>query len=466
MSLYQVPKKEISEVKDNKLGGIIVALIFLIVTSVIFAFIANQTNLFADDAFLTVIFQVLLGIAIIFIICIVSNIFALKRMHTHAFALLAFSYAFIVILISGGLILLGAFGFLYNTPTLSLIGFGGGLLVIVLAIVLWKLFLRKHLVKAAKWLSIAANVVVNEPGMLVVSFIQGLIISIAGATSTTLIYSIVELYGPDYQGADLGIILGLIQFFYLWLTFFLIYYFDAVNIFVAYSRIKGVDPTIGQGISAASSRVLSIGVFALISTLVYFITNILRNLASEGYQSSSNNNNPAGAIFSVVLSFLLSFVEYIYYLISFFTLPIITIRKKGAVESMKESYKMFTKNTWDIILSDMSFSWGVFALYTLSGAIAGGFGFLYGAVLFTAAYDANDALLGGLFIGIVSIFVGIIITKLFVRPLYNAFVTAFYVYASEGPDALVIASTELVDQVETSLAKAKVKQDKKNRSRA
>ena len=451
MSLYSIPSEQLVNSSDSKIGGFIIAFAFLAISGLILGYIVTTVQLDSVTTPIVLLSLLVLGVALVLVLAIISNLISLKLMVTHAYRMIQIGYGFGFGAMALLLIILG---FLFLSSSLGIILIIIGFAIIGAGFLIWKFLLRSRIQRAAQWISISATIVRDEPGMLLISFVQSLIISIGGITEVVLISSI---QGLNISQENAGIVIYVVAFFYLWFTLFVTYFFDSVNIFVSYARIKGVDPKIGQGISAASSKVLAILGFSLISTIVYFITTLIRSAIQDRF--SDSGSNIGGAMTSVLLQFVVSMVEYMYRLISFFTLPIIVIRNKGAIDAMKESYGHFKSNFWDLVLGDMGFSWGIFSFYLTAGVISGGVGFIYGLIL-VSIVGGITLLLGAVITALIAFGVGILVTVLFVRPLYNAFVTTFYIYASEGPQAIKNAPQVLTRQISTSLTKAKAKKGK------
>lgn len=450
---YNVSKAEIESAGDNTLGGVVVALVFVILTITIYGILGSQTNVLGQSSFIQFLTQVVLGGILILLISIFANYSVLKWVRQNAKQVIFWGFMGTILFFVGGIFLLGIFLFLSNP-------FIGGVVLFVaialgaLAIFFWKA-VQRRIDRAARWLSVASSVVMSEPGMLLMSLAQSVVLTVGAITQYIVIYSFQYFQADNLSADQMNNILSIISFFYIWFTFFTLYYFGGVNVHMAYARIKGVDPTIGQGISSATRKIPSLLLYSLISTIVQVVTNFGRYSSQTRSQNGfgvRNTRDISAAVLGAVWQIIGGIIRYLYYLVSFFTLPIIIIRRKGAIAAMKESYHYFKNNPWDIIISDMSFSWGVWSIYLFTSVISGVAGFAYGTALTFIYWGGTGYIVIGILFAFITFMAGIFITKLFISPLYTAFTTTIYVYASEGPDAIAVAPPELITQIENSMS--------------
>lgn len=444
-------KNVLTDAGDNIIGGLFVGIAFVAITGVLFSWISSSTTLFDDNAIMVVVQQILIGAFFIFILAILANYRVLKTLQRHAYAMLRAAFFIQVGLLVGFLIIIGLIS-IQTTFGLILLVIGLGLAA--LFYFLWPR-IRARLMVSAEWLKVAAGIVLAEPGMIFLSIIQSLIIGIAVITEFIVFYAFSAYATTAALDADLaGAIQYIIGFIYLVFSFFVIYFFDGANTIMAYARIKGTDPTIGQGINGASKKMVSILGFAIITSIVKTVAMALRNMSRE---MRGNRRDMRAVIFAGIMNFMVSMAEWVYHLISFFTLPIIVIRGKNTMESMRESYQLFSRNAWNVIFSDMGYSFGAMIMYLLTGIILAVGGFAYGYFVGAAAGLGTTASGAGILVGILALLFGLAITKFFLRPLYTSFVTTIYVYASEGPEGLKIVSNKLKKQINTSLHSPKAR---------
>ncbi|MCY3412398.1 MAG: hypothetical protein INQ03_12245 [Candidatus Heimdallarchaeota archaeon] len=438
---------------DSIIGAFFIGALFTAVTAVVYGWISQNTTIFGESIIMDVLRQVVIGALFLLLIAIFANYRVLKLLKEHAFTLLKVAIfiqvgIFILLFVGGGLLMLFNGG---GTFSYILIAIGG--LIALLFFLFWGR-LRARIELAAKWLAVASEIVLAEPGMIFLSIIQSIVIAIGLITETIAIYAF-NAFAAESELDDTTskIILYAIAFAYLVFTFFILYYFDGANTYMSYLRIKGQDPTIGQGISRATKMAFSIFVFAVMTSVVKAIASGLRNANRNARNSSGRGGSIQGQIVFMIIAGVVSIAEWLYYLVSFFTLPIIVIRRKSAVSSMQESLDHFKRQAWNIIFGDMGYSWGSNIMYILTGAILAVAGYFYG--YFVASSVGWVGTIAGIIMAIIALIFGLSITKFFLRPLYTAFVTVIYVYASEGPGGLKIVSNELKDQIEISMQSPK-----------
>ena len=453
MSSSTTGSPDILEIDDQTIGALFVSLVFIGVSAIVVNFAATRTTIFDDSKISSTIYQILLALGFLFILAIAANYKALDFLQDHARAILIWSYLISFGLIVGGLGILGI--------VIILSGSSIGFIFIIIAAGLFFLFrwiwprLKERLERAAEWLTISATIVLAEPGMIVLSFIQSLVVGIAVITEAIMLFAWINYADSSGVSEDTSnFVVYSILFLYLWLALSIIYYFDGANTYVSYARIHGTDPKIAQGLHASSNKIISIIFYALISaivtTIVYLLFFASRQQREGARMSSGRGGSTQAAMFAFFLAIIASIVQWLYHLVSFFTLPSIIIRQKNTKEAMSESYGLFRKTFWDLIISDMGYSIGSRIMYIVSGLILAVCGFAYGYFVASSVADTETALYWGIVVGLIALVLGLLVTKFFLRPLYTALVTTIYVYATEGPQALKIVPPKLSNYIDSS----------------
>ncbi len=446
----------LTETDDNLIGGFVIGLVFIGITAGIFSLIYRMSDMSADATIKNIISQVLLAVAALFIIALLANYKAMDIMQDHAYQILVFSYLFGISIFAGGFILSGVSIMISSGGSImGMFVSGLGVLILFFVYMTWER-MKNKLFLAAEWMKVATTIVLNEPGMLLLSFIQSVVIGIGVITQFILIYvwGIYVSHGNISERISSSVV-WLIIFLYYWFTAFVVYYFDGANTFISYQRIKGVDPKVGHGISASTKNIGSIAVFSLITGTIGFLKFFARTkieTSRSSLNSGSSEDDISAAllkfVFMVIIYFFMVILEWIYYYISFFTLPIIIIRKKKALEAMSESKEYFMQRPWEILVSDMGFNWGMNTMYFIIGLILAVCGFAYGYMVI-GIVNGLPPITWGIIMGLVSLIFGVLITKFFIKPLYTAFITTIYVYASEGVQGMVIVPDNLKNKIMT-----------------
>jgi hypothetical protein len=449
MSFSNVTNLE--KAQDKSFGGFAIAAIFIGVSMAIILYLTMQTEIIQQTLFTQILFPLILGLTFLILVAIFANYQALKVLKKYAREIILISYLIGILFFVGGLVILGLVIVIQG----SVLGFfmlGFGALIGIIIFAFWGR-IKEKLELAAQWMKLASTIVLNEPGMLVLSFIQSIIVSIG------MITQFITLYTWYFLASNQGVseehvqtVIYFIVFIYLWFTMFVLYYFDGANVFISYARLKNVDPTVGQGISAASAKIAAIASFAFLTALVTFITTFIRDWARK---RQSRGGSTQIMIFYMVVGFLSQIARWLYHLVSFFTLPSIIIKRNSIKEAMNESFNLFKRNLWNVIFADMGFGYGVRIMYIITAVIAGAFGFGLGYILALSAGFQSPIIIA-VIIAIIALIFGVFVTKFFVRPLYTSFSTAIYVYAAEGPEAILMDGTQpLKLQIEKSLANPK-----------
>jgi len=435
---------DILEADDKTIGALGVGLLFIAATAGLIGFVSQNTTIFQNRGVAEFLLQAFLAFGFLFILAIFANYKGMDILQDHAYAIIKWCYLisiglFVGGLIIGGLLLLGSF--------IGILFIGFGLLVLFLFSRGWP-FIRERIRRAAEWLQISVTIVLNEPGMIVLALIQSIIVGITVIMEAITIYAW-NAYSQAmaYSQNTANLIAYGIMFLYLWLSLSVIYYFDGANTFISYARIHNKDPTVGQGLNAASNKFLAIIGYALLSAIVTFLTRLLFFRSIEMETQGRSEGNIGKVILAVVLRILSDLIQWLYHLISFFTLPAIIIRQKNTKEAMIESKNLFTRTFWDMIISDMGYSYGSTILYVVTGLILSVAGFFYGYFV-ASAYLAVGQVIVGILMAIIALVFGLFASRFFLKPLYTALVTTIYVFATEGPEALEIVPKRLSGYLE------------------
>ena len=192
-------------------------------------------------------------------------------------------------------------------------------------------------------------------------------------------------------------------FAYYFVNYFVIIFFNTALIACAIIRFKGGNPNLGDGFSAAFSRLPQIAGWALVAATVGLI---LRAIESRSER--------AGAFIASLLGMAWSAVTY-------FVVPVIVVERTGPIEAGKRSFQIL-KRTWGEALA-ANFGIGIIVfLVSLLGIIP--------LALGAAAIAADMVPLG-----IAAIVIGVILLLVIslVSSALNAIIVgALYLYAAEG----------------------------------
>ena len=199
-----------------------------------------------------------------------------------------------------------------------------------------------------------------------------------------------------------GIALG---FMFYFTTYTVIIFSNVALVGAAMIRLRGGDPTVGDGFRIASQHIGAILGYAAISATVGMILNAMRN-----------EDN-------ILSKIVASFLGTAWNLITFMVIPVLVIENVGPIEAIKRSGSLL-KKTWGEQVA-ASFGMGMISFLIILGIV-----FLIGAPVMLIASATNSGLIMALGIGLIVILV--VSVSLFFSALNGIFQAALYNYATEG----------------------------------
>lgn len=197
-----------------------------------------------------------------------------------------------------------------------------------------------------------------------------------------------------------GILLG---FCFYTVQYTIIFYCNSALVGAAMIRLKGGDPTIGDGFRIANEHFASIFGYALLSATVGIV---LRSIARRGF---------IGRIVASVLGLGWN-------LATFLAVPVLVIEGVGPIEAVKRSSQLL-KKTWGEQLAGNLGIGAVFALVVLAGIA------VFGGALTLAIMSHSVPLIVGV---VVAFVLALILLSLVGSALSAIYTAAVYRYATEG----------------------------------
>ncbi|QDT41786.1 hypothetical protein Pan241w_18500 [Gimesia alba] len=204
-----------------------------------------------------------------------------------------------------------------------------------------------------------------------------------------------------------------ILFAFYFVNYFVIIFFNSALMSCAIIRLKGGNPTIGDGFSSALNRLPQITGWALVSATVGFILRLIESKSEK-----------IGQLVAGLLGMAWSITTY-------FVIPVLVVEKKNPFEAMKRSVGILRKTWGESLVANFGIGLIVFLLMIpIFGLIVGGF-IMIGSV---------NAVIGGIMIatGIVCI----LLVSLVSSAIHSILIAAIYLFAAEG---------EVPDQFDQSL---------------
>ena len=192
-----------------------------------------------------------------------------------------------------------------------------------------------------KMTKLGIAVVRADPELMVYTFLSAvfsIVASIAVITGSVGIETLTESETTSSQQDEALTVanLGFIFVGYLIISVITVFW-NAEIVASAYERLTaGTNPSFSYGIKQASKCLPQIFVWGIISGTVGLILKILESVASD--EKSPAPLRAIAGIAALVLGIA-------WWMVTFFVVPIIVLEKTGAIDSMKQSPRLF-KETW------------------------------------------------------------------------------------------------------------------------
>lgn len=205
-------------------------------------------------------------------------------------------------------------------------------------------------------------------------------------------------------------ILGYIVLFLFYLVQYTVVYFNSTALVgAAMIRLRGGNPTVKDGYSIASSRIMPILGWSLVSATVGLILNML--------SSNSKNKGRSGR------SFIASLLGAAWNVLTFLVVPVLAVEGLGPIEAIKRSWELLKRSWGEQISGKLSIGL-IFFLIGLGGGL-----FLVGAGIGLSILIDN--IIPAILFGILLVFF-IMTLSLLNSTLSSIFSAAVYAYAAEG----------------------------------
>lgn len=200
----------------------------------------------------------------------------------------------------------------------------------------------------------------------IVTVVVSIVLFVAGATLAAAFPSAGQTVAALLEEGENGSLLGMALIFaglflYLLVMYFISNYFMTGMAGAALMRFHGEDPTFGDGLRIAGSRLGSIFGFSVIAATVGVVLSALRGRSSNGNAGGQIAAALGGAAWGIV---------------TFLVIPVIAATGAGAIDAIKQSASLLRK------------TWGEQLIGT------GGIGLVFGlAILAVVALTAGLAIL-------------------------------------------------------------------------
>jgi hypothetical protein len=240
-----------------------------------------------------------------------------------------------------------------------------------------------------------------DKSLLVLPLISGVCCMLLLASFAIPIFATGAWHPPGHDAETQRQVLyyGVLFAFYV-ANYFIVVFFNAAIVACAAARMGGGNPTIGDGLRAAASRLPVIAGWAVVSATVGLILRIIEDRSDR------------------VVQFVTGLLGLAWTVMSFLVVPILVIENKNPIAALQKSSALFKKTWGEQAVSNFSFS-GIFFLLALP-AIA--------LIVLGSMMGSSVALIGCIGLAVVYL----ILLSLIHSALQAIFQTALYLYARDG----------------------------------
>jgi hypothetical protein len=205
----------------------------------------------------------------------------------------------------------------------------------------------------------------------------------------------------DPKTAHEPIVLAVYFAFYL-ASYFVIIFFNSALVSCALIRLRGGDPTVGDGLRAAAKCLPAILGWSLLSAVVGLLIQSIEERVG------------------ILGKFIVGFIGIAWAIASYFVIPVIVTENVGPIQALKRSASIIKKTWGETLTTQVGLSVLVFAAGLVAvGLIAGG------GALMTESPPLGGSLMA---LGFVWIFAAVVVGA----TLHAILTAALYLYAADG----------------------------------
>ncbi|MBL8519092.1 MAG: hypothetical protein JNK75_00340 [Betaproteobacteria bacterium] len=207
----------------------------------------------------------------------------------------------------------------------------------------------------------------------------------------------------------------LLAFLFYITQYFVIFYFNTALVGAAMKRLEGGNPTLGDGLAIANSRLASILGYALIAATVGMILRALQERA-----------NFIGKI-------IVGLIGMGWTLATYMVVPVLAARNVGPIEAVKESALLLKKTWGENVIGQAGMTAAFVFIYMAAAVLA--------AVVLVAAIASKSAVL--IVPAGIAVIVGFLLIALIQSALAGIYSAALYRYATSGEGSAHFDKTAL-----------------------
>lgn len=365
------------------------------------------------------------GLAVLFLLMLVSAILYLKILHKIARELLHVFYiglGLILLLLGGAVVVIGGSDALVGGVILLVIGLG--------VLLLYAVF-RQRIDLAGRMIEVSAKAVNDEKGAILAVIIKAIVVfwtSITWAITlyTGIAYTYLATLGmsESTQNAILAVVSIVLLFLGIWSLYYLDLFFNAVIVRIIHDwyRSPQVDvASLKKGLAKAFEVSGSLAKFAIVYATLYLLIQMARSYAAKG--------KGAGRIAAAIVARILDITEDVIRFLGFYAVPAIVIRKAGFKDAFKDSIHKLRDLFIETLAGSFAFGLVTGFIAFLSASLIGGLGFLLGYLVFSPLFNlTNYALIIGVASGVAFFIIAMIPIGFATTAVSIAWKTMLYEY--------------------------------------
>ncbi len=231
-----------------------------------------------------------------------------------------------------------------------------GLIVLFFTVLLVTVF-KGRIRRADRIIKLTGKICLDEKGIFLPPLASMLFTVIAAIMAFGIYIAFTPMdvvLGNEPYTLETATPLAITSLVYIFLTLFVYKFAYATSSAMAYIYVRGGDPSLGEGVTAALRVAKGLAALAVIGTIVRVITSLIR--------SASRRGGPVGAAAGSLAS---GAIRFVWAAVNYFTIPVMVAEGKGVVDSIKKSARMLWENLVDVIIKETGVRWGFAVLSML-----------------------------------------------------------------------------------------------------
>ncbi|NHJ88067.1 MAG: CTL/SLC44 family protein [Asgard group archaeon] len=279
--------------------------------------------------------------------------------------------------------------------------------------------------RAGEFMKFTGSVVLAEKGMVIAPIFVSIVSMINFFTMASIFAYLVILF---YDGSGLewlGYIIGALASFLQLIVYYGIFYVaESINTTYAYEWYRKRDPDMKFCVKNVSGKFGPIFTFGVVSALVRWLQNMLRNSAA------SAKGNAAGIILAILARAIAAIIGFVFKYLTYFTLPAIVIEGTKFKDGVSRSFSLLKRYYMDVLIRETGVERAMGLTQLISCFIYGLIGVIVGLVI-KLSYPSITWTTAMLVTVIPMVIFGFIPTFFIFRPMKTAYLTFVFAYAQD-----------------------------------